>query len=186
MTITEGIEQRRSIRKYTEQEVEREKIEEVLRAALLAPSGKNRQPWKYLVYQSEEKEKLLDEMEKGLNREKHGEALLPESRHGLPSAFHTLLNTNAKSPFEEIKTDERLSEICDSLSIGASIQNMLLRATELGLGSLWIGNTCFAYTEIVEYLKTEDQLAGAVSLGYAAESPAARPRKDWKDVVEFR
>ena len=44
MTITEGIEQRRSIRKYTEQEVEREKIEEVLRAALLAPSGKNRQP----------------------------------------------------------------------------------------------------------------------------------------------
>ena len=69
MTITEGIEQRRSIRKYTEQEVEREKIEEVLRAALLAPSGKNRQPWKYLVYQSEEKEKLLDEMEKGLNRE---------------------------------------------------------------------------------------------------------------------
>ena len=180
MTITEGIEQRRSIRKYTEQEVEREKIEEVLRAALLAPSGKNRQPWKYLVYQSEEKEKL------------------PESRHGLPSAFHTLrimrqapvlivvLNTNAKSPFEEIKTDERLSEICDSLSIGASIQNMLLRATELGLGSLWIGNTCFAYTEIVEYLKTEDQLAGAVSLGYAAESPAARPRKDWEEVVEFR
>ena len=40
MTITEGIEQRRSIRKYTEQEVEKEKIEEVLRAALLAPSGK--------------------------------------------------------------------------------------------------------------------------------------------------
>lgn len=80
MTITECIEQRRSIRKYTEQEVEREKIEEVLRAALLAPSGKNRQPWKYLVYQSEEKEKLLDEMEKGLNREKHEEALLPESR----------------------------------------------------------------------------------------------------------
>ena len=33
MTITECIEQRRSIRKYTEQEVEREKIEEVLRAA---------------------------------------------------------------------------------------------------------------------------------------------------------
>ena len=198
MTVTECIEQRRSIRKYTEQEVEREKIEEVLRAALLAPSGKNRQPWKYLVYQGEEKEKLLEEMEKGLNREKHGEALLPESRHGLPSAFHTLrimrqapvlilvLNTNAKSPFEEIETDKRLSEICDSLSIGASIQNMLLRATELGLGSLWIGNTCFAYTEIVEYLKTEDQLAGAVSLGYAAESPAARPRKDWEEVVEFR
>ena len=78
------------------------------------------------------------------------------------------------------------SEICDSLSIGASIQNMLLRATELGLGSLWIGNTCFAYTEIVEYLKTEDQLVGSVSLGYAAESPAARPRKDWEEVVEFR
>ncbi|MCI5884310.1 MAG: nitroreductase family protein [Eubacterium sp.] len=197
MTIPECIEQRRSIRKYTDQEVEKEKIEEVLRAALLAPSGKNRQPWKYLVYQGEEKEKLLDKMEKGLNREKQGEALLPESRHGLPSAFHTLrimrqapvliivLNTNAKSPFEEIGTEKRFSEICDSLSIGASIQNMLLRATELGLGSLWIGNTCFAYTEIVDYLKTEDQLAGAVSLGYADESPAARPRKKWEEVVQF-
>lgn len=40
MTISECMEQRRSIRKYTDQEVEREKIEEVLRAALLAPSGK--------------------------------------------------------------------------------------------------------------------------------------------------
>lgn len=201
MTITECIEKRRSIRKYTDRPVEREKVETILKAGLAAPSGKNRQPWRYLVYQGDSKEKVLEEMEKGLNREKKGEALLPNSHSGLASAFHTLrimrnapvliiiLNTNAKSPFCQIDTEQRFSEICDSLSIGASVQNMLLQATELGLGTLWIGNTCFAYKELAEYLQLneqKEQLAGALSIGYADEEPGARPRKDWEDVVEFR
>lgn len=194
----DSIEKRRSIRKYKTDPIEKPVIEEIIRAGILAPSAKNRQPWKYIVYTKSSKEQLLDAMEKGLIREKSGKALLPESAFGLPDAFHTLqimraapviiiiLNENGRSPYEEINTDKRVSEICDSLSIGASVENMLLRATEVGLGTLWIANTCFAYDEMVEYIGTESQLIGAVALGIPDEEPVQRPRKPLKDVVEYR
>lgn len=66
------------------------------------------------------------------------------------------------------------------------MQNILLRATELGLGTLWIANTCFAYPELVDFLDTGDQLVGAISVGYPAEYPPARPRKQIEDILEFR
>lgn len=194
----DSIQKRRSIRKYEDRQIEKSVIEEIIKAGMLAPSAKNRQPWKYIVYCGSAKAELLDKMENGLVREESIEASLPLSKNGLPDAFHTLkimrqapaliiiLNTNGVSIFEKISVDERVTEICDSLSIGASVENMLLRATELGIGSLWIANTCFAYKELVEFIGTEKQLVGAVALGYADECPNARPRKELEDVVEFR
>ncbi|MDE5933141.1 MAG: nitroreductase family protein [Lachnospiraceae bacterium] len=194
----DSIQKRRSIRKYKDMQIDKSDIEKIVQAGILAPSAKNRQPWKYIVYCGDSKEKLLDKMESGLIREESGEASLPFSSNGLPDAFHTLkimrqapvlimiLNTNGVSIFEKIRVDERVTEICDSLSIGASVENMLLKATELGIGSLWIANTCFAYKELVEFIGTEKQLVGAVALGYADEFPNARPRKELEEVVEFR
>lgn len=190
--------QRKSIRKYKNEAVKREDIDRIIQAAILAPSAKNRQPWKYFVYTNEEKENLLNVMEQGLIRERDGEKMLPDSQKGLPDAFHTLKvmrkapvlivieNTNGKSPYMDINADERFTEICDSLSIGASVQNMLLTATELGYGTLWIANTCFAYNELTEYIGINGQLVGAVSLGMADEYPNPRPRKNINDIVEYR
>lgn len=192
------ITERRSIRKYKSQLVDKKIIDEIIKAGLLAPSAKNRQPWKFIVYKEKSKNELLDEMEKGFLRERDGNALLPDSKNGLADAFNTLkimreapvliviLNTNGGSPFTNINPDNRITEICDSLSIGAAVENMLLKATELGVGSLWIANTCFAYNELVDHIGTTYQLVGAISLGYANESPAARPRKCLEDVVEYR
>lgn len=82
--------------------------------------------------------RLLETMEEGLNEEQRDNRLLPKSAFGLPDAFNTLrimkeapvviivMNTNGQSPYEDIDADGRVMEICDSLSIGASIQNMLL------------------------------------------------------------
>lgn len=192
------IKERRSIRKYKPQLLEKETVDEIIKAGILAPSAKNRQPWKFIVYGGESKKELLAEMEKGLLRERDGEAILPNSKSGLADAFHTLkimkeapvlivlLNTNSASPFENIGVEERITEICDSLSIGAAVENMLLKATELGIGSLWIANTFFAYPELTDYIGTPYQLVGAVSLGYSDEAPAARPRKCLADVAEYR
>ena len=47
----DAVTERRSIRKYKEMPLDKEKINEIIRAALLAPSAKNRQPWKFIVYQ---------------------------------------------------------------------------------------------------------------------------------------
>ena len=64
------IENRRSIRKYKPDEIERKLIDEIIYSASLAPSAKNRQPWKFIVYQGKEKDKLFDVMLHVINSEK--------------------------------------------------------------------------------------------------------------------
>lgn len=189
---------RRSIRRYKQTEIPPETVNEILEAGRLAPSGKNRQPWRFLVYGGEPKRRLLETMEAGISREAGQEALLPESAHGLPDARNTLrimrgapllimvFNPHGKPPFDAITADERFAEIVDSLSIGAAIENMLLTAEAMGIGSLWIANTCFAYPELVSHMKITGQLIGAVALGYADEQPAQRPRKPLEELVEYR
>lgn len=192
------ITERRSIRKYTSDAVSADDVKAMIRAGILAPSAKNRQPWKYVVYTDTAKKDLLDVMERGLLRERDGEKLLPRSQNGLPDAFHTLKvmrkapvlimieNTNGRSPYVALDADDRVTEICDTLSIGASVQNILLTAAELGYGTLWVANTCFAYEELARHIGIKGQLVGAICLGVAGERPAPRPRKDLSEVLEFR
>ena len=63
---------------------------------------------------------------------------------------------------------------------------MSLAATDLGLGSLWICDTYFAYDELSEQLHTEGELFAALAIGYAAEAPFSRPRKSMEETVEWR
>lgn len=193
----EEIYTRRSIRKYKQDQVSEEILERILDAGRMAPSGKNKQPWRFLVYGGKKKAQLLEIMQKGLEREQKSKAMLPASGYGLPDAFHTLkimkkapiiimvVNPYGKNPFSGITADDRFTEIIDSLSVGASIQNMLLKAQALGLGTLWVGNTCFAYAELIECMGIEGQLMGAVALGYADEKPAVRPRKELAELVTY-
>ncbi len=189
---------RRSIRKYLDKQVSKELIEQIIEAGRVSPSAKNRQPWRYIVLGGESKLEFLESMWKGILREENECAMLPDSRNGLADAKNTwnimmqapvlivVLNDNGKNPFDAIDADSRFVEICDTLSIGASIENMLLKATELGLGTLWIANTCYAYKELTEYLESSQQLVGAIALGYADETPAPRPRKKIEEIVEYR
>ena len=192
------IENRRSIRKYKRHEISKEIIEDIIYSATLAPSAKNRQPWKFIVYQGEEKSKLVDVMHQGIKLEKITHKLMPEWAFAIPDAENTVrvmeeapcliavLNTNQKTPFDSIEDEKRIVEICDSLSIGAAIENMILTATSYGLGTLWIANTCFAYNELIDYIETDSQLTGIVAIGFANETPAKRPRKPVADIVEYR
>jgi nitroreductase len=70
-------------------------------------------------------------------------------------------------------------------SIGAAIQNMLLAAHELGVGSLWICDVFYAYRELTAWLGETHQMIAAVSLGYPAESPGPRPRKPVREVTTW-
>lgn len=196
--MIKAIDDRRSIRKYTPEEIPQEIIEEMIYAATLAPSAKNRQPWKFIVFNGAAKDELVQVMRQGIENEKETHALMPEWAFAIPDAENTVrvmdeapclivvLNTNGKTPFTAIDNEKRIVEICDSLSIGAAIENMILAATEHDLGTLWIANTCFAYDDIVEYLNTEDQLIGIVAVGHSAEAPAKRPRKRMTRIVEYR
>lgn len=123
--------------------------------------------------------------------------MLPGSAQGLPDAENTLrimreapiviliMNIYGTNPFGAVTAEERVAEIVNTLSIGAAVENMLLRAQELGIGTLWIANTFFAYRELVYYLETEYQLLGAVAAGYGEETPGPRPRKSLESMVEY-
>lgn len=196
--MNDSIYNRRSIRKYSDKKVPKEMIEQIIDAGRVAPSAKSRQPWKYVVLGGESKAAFLECMQKGIIREESECAFLPNSKNGILDAKNTykimvqapiliiILNINGGTPFVEIDTDSRFTEICDTLSIGASIENMLLKATEIGLGTLWIANTCYAYKELTTYLDTTQQLVGAIALGYADEEPPQRPRKQIEEIVEYR
>lgn len=192
-----AISERRSIRKYKDIPVPQDLIEEILQAGILAPSSKNRQPWRFVVVSGNAKTDMLSAMEQGLIREAKN-PMLPDSKQHLSAARHTLeimrqapvtifvLNTLGIDLSRAIGTEDRIYEICNAQSIGAAIQNMTITAAESGLGSLWICDTFFAYGELKAWLNTDGELFAALTIGYGDEHPGARPRKAMRDVVEWK
>lgn len=91
-------------------------------------------------------------------REENEKALLPNNKQHIDAAKHTIdimaeaptiifvLNLLGEDILFKLTPEERIHEICNIQSIGASIQNMLLTATEKGIGSLWICDIYFAYS----------------------------------------
>ena len=189
---------RRSIRKFSSVPIPEQDIAEIIKSGMKAPSSKNRQPWKYIVIQEEAKEEMLHVFWQGIKREECERPLLPRSRQHIAAAKHTVavmeeapvivfaVNTLGKNLFAELTFEERISEICNVQSVGASIQNMLLAAEEKGIGSLWICDIYFAYPELYQWLKCEGQLTAAVAFGYPEEKPGERARKNFEEVVEWR
>lgn len=192
-----AITDRRSIRKYRDTPVKRQVVEEILRAGMLAPSSKNRQPWRFIVAEGRAKAQSLAAMERGLEQKKK-QPLLPQSAQHLEAARHTLrimeqapvvifvVNPLGIGMNRSLTVEERVYELCNAQSIGAALENMSLTAFDLGLGSLWICDTYFAQEELMGWLGAEGELAAAMAVGYAAESPQARPRKKLEDAVEWR
>ena len=82
--------------------------------------------------------------------------------------------------------DQRVTEICTAQSVGAAIENMCLQATALGIGSLWICDSFFAQAELRAEAGGDSELYALLALGYAAEEPAARPRRALSEIAEWR
>lgn len=189
---------RRSIRKFIDKPISQKDITDIIQSGLKAPSSKNRQPWKYVVIQGNAKEEMLKVFYQGIEREENDSALLPQSKQYIASARYTIdimseaptiifvVNSLGKSIMAELTPEERVYEICNIQSISASIQNMLLAATEKGIGSLWICDIYFAYPELCKWLDSDGQLIAAIAFGYPNEFPDERPRKRIEDIVEWR
>ena len=107
---------RRSVRKYTEQKIEPEKVDRMLRAAMQAPSATNQQPWEFLVIDDKDTIVKLAEFSPYAK-------MLP----GAPLAMVILEKQGMRAP---LFTEQDL---------GAAVQNLMLQAVEDGLGSVWMG-----------------------------------------------
>lgn len=188
---------RRSIRKFKDLPVAPDLIKELVEAARLAPSGHNLQPWKFLSFTGDKKDRLLDVLEKGFKREKGEDKFLKSLSKGFPFATHTLrvlratpvvivvLCTDCKNLGEQMDVCDQNKMIISLMSVGAAIQNLLLEAVEKGLGTLWVGSHFYAYPEIKEFLGTDSLIASLIGVGYPDENPAPRPRKNIEDIFSF-
>lgn len=186
LDIKQAILDRRSIRSYQDRPIPREMIEELLELAIKAPSGKNRQPWRFVILESQKKDMLVTIMtDKIHSRKQQGLDIgsCETSIGAIQQASSVILVFNAFSNFEKDYNHYRL--LTDTQSIGAAIQTMILAAQDLGLGTLWICDIFYSEGEICSWLERNDELIAAVAIGYPNQYPYARPRKSWTEVTEW-
>ena len=189
MNTLEAIGARRSIRKFKAQPLSRELIETILETTIQAPSAKNVQPWRFVVVQGPKHDELVRIMQGKADKLKGmGEEIgsLEWTARAMAPAPATILVLNAAPPSSVPLEHYGDYDFVMLQSIGAAIQTMLLSAQELGLGSLWVCDVLYAKEEIMAWLgREDDRLVAAVTLGYADESPGARPRRPWTEVTEW-
>ena len=186
MNALQAIAQRRSIRRFKDTPIPDEVMEKILTAAIQAPSGKNAQPWRFVVIQEDERAEMVRIMRDAIERVREQGGDIGSSAwtaNIMEQAPVTVFVFNVNA--ENTPGREWTSNVVDVQSIGAAIQNMLLAAWELGIGSLWICDVFYAYAELCEWLGETREMIAAVSLGYADESPAARPRKPIDEVTRW-
>jgi len=188
MNTLEAIAARRSIRKFKDTPIPDDVLEKILTAGMQAPSGKNRQPWRFIVVKSDKRSEMIQIMRAGIAHTKtQGDD--PGSSEWTANVMEQapvtvfIFNPEGIRPWEKHSIGQMFDDVVDIQSIGAAIQNMLLAALDLGLGSLWICDVFYAYEELSKWLGESGEMIAAVSLGYPDESPAARSRKPYDVVV---
>ncbi len=189
---------RRSVRYFKPDPIRPEDLAEILRAGMWAPSPKNRQPWRFLVYSGTSKGKLLTVLADGIQKSARGEGLLATPDGYIENAKFTLramadapvtvivTNPLGRSVYADWSAAEKINELSNVQSIGAAAENMALAATALGIGSLWNGNIFYAYDELREFLAGKGEPVLAMSFGYAAkDNLRPLPRKQEEDVIVY-
>lgn len=180
MNTIEAINARRSIRRFKETAIERADIERVLDAGIRAPSGKNRQPWRFVVLEERARTHLADLVDSACEASRaQGEdtGSGPASAAIIRQAPVTVMVFATELP-DEWKPFEPTARRVDIQSIGAAIENMCLAAVDLGFGSLWVADVLYAEDAICEWLaQPEELMVAALSIGLPDESPEARSRR---------
>lgn len=185
MNLKESIINRRSIRKYKSTDVSKEIMEDIIDCARLAPSAKNRQPWKFLIVKDNIKNQIADMM---LEKEKSSKIILERKIYQANSSVKATAKVIKEAPILilVLKQYEDSWITGDLLSIGGAIEHICLRATDLELGSLWIRDIVYTQKEIAKLVGYEDmEVISAISIGYPNESPKQRPRKRLDEILEW-
>ena len=190
METLEAIATRRSNRRFKADPIPQDVLEKILNAAIMAPSGKNRQPWRFVVVREDKRGEMIRLMRQRLEKMKaRGENV--GSAEGTATVMEQapvtvfIFNTEGMHPWLTRSIEQMFQDVVNTQSIGAAIQNMLLAAQDMGLGSLWICDVFAAYEELGNWLGEKSQMIAAVSFGYADEAPQARPRKPIGEVTRW-
>ena len=190
MELIEVIKERRSTREFSIEPIKKELIEQIIDSARLAPSAKNRQNWLYIVVEKETKDKvaniMFEQHQENIEKLVSDGATLP---HRAASSVLNSIRVIKEAPILILafrKYDKDWTE-GDFLSMGASIENLCLRAADLELGTLWIRDVIFAREEITKYIADDSlELVSGIAVGYSTEWPYEKKKKELKDILIWK
>ena len=166
MDFFETVAARRSIRRYQNRPVEKEKLSRILEAARLAPSADNRQEWRFVVVQKRD------------TIEKLGDAVYRQTFVTKAPVIIACCAARSEYPL-------KCGHPAYAIDIGIAGDHITLAAAALGLGTCWIGD--FQEDRVREILNIPDsvRVVELLTLGYPDENPSPRPRKDLSEIIYY-
>jgi nitroreductase len=171
MNVQKAIEHRRAIRKWQNKQVNKKTIKEILNAARMAPSAKNTQSHRYLILNRKEIKKL----------ESHNVFKQPYL-YNAPSIMVCCADPKQYPKSTDVdETPEKYAYI--DLSIAAAF--MTLRATELGLGSVFVAWIYRNKLKQALGIPMDYLVPFVIPFGYPAEDPKPKPRKKLSELIIF-
>ena len=176
MDVMQAIKERRSVRHYKSDPVKQEDLLTVLEAARLAPSWANTQCWRFVVVrEAETKAKLAS----ALNPGNRATAAITEAPVVIAACAET-----GKSGFYrgEVMTDKGDWLMFD---VGIAMQNLVLAAHSLGLGTIHVGLADAKKAAEILGLPPGVVFVEMTPLGYPNEEPRVVPRKDLSEIVFY-
>jgi len=175
MNIDDVIKGRRSIRTYKNDEVKEDLIREIIEAATFAPSAKNSQSWRFTVLTGDSKNKFTDMYRSELDK----------STIDVGSSYGSCTMMEEAPVVIMVWNTNELGWTTEVHSVSAAIQNILLKAHSLGLGTCWIGDIFYTNEAIVDYFKKPWKLLATITVGWSDVKPGPRPRLSVDEVAEF-
>ncbi|NLH09037.1 MAG: nitroreductase family protein [Chloroflexi bacterium] len=189
---------RRSIRRFEPRPVPREVLLRLLDAATWAPSAHNRQPWRFVVLESEASKRLLaDTMAAQLAADLRADGVSEEaiakdtgrSRQRLTGAGALVVVCLTMADMDTYP-DERRQSFEHQMAVqgvAMAAQNLLLAAHAEGLGAVWMCAPLFCQAAVREALDLppDYEPQGVIALGYPAEE-RTRSREPLETRVVFR
>jgi nitroreductase len=164
MGILDTIRGRRSVRTFTDDDVTREQIDRLLEAARWAPSGGNLQPWVFVVVTS-------PEVKAELAAAAFGQKFVADA----PAVIGVAAAPPKNSPY-----GDRGCQLYCLQDTAAAVQNILLAARDMGLGTCWVG--AFDDDAVARGLRLKDDERPVALIPVGV--PAGEGRSDRKPLAE--
>ncbi len=175
--LLELMKERWTVRKFKDKEVSEEDLQMIIEAGRWAPSGGNRQPWELIVVRDEETRFQIAEI--------FSDAMGLKSRSERYVSPPVLIAVCVDKRVIQSYPDGMPAEFVVYASIGAMVQNMMLMATELGLGLSWGTQPQSVRDQLKDLLDIPDHLEipDILQLGYPGQDSHLSKRRDPDDFV---
>ena len=186
MELEQVLRDRRSIRKFTDQPVDRTLLDDLLRKALWAPSGMNSQPWKFVVLRGKALQRFLalsSGMAEDMNEPLKAQKFNDKMRSFIIGYFKNLGGAGTVVIGLSKGHGLSLENHANLVSAAAAFYNFLLLAHEAGLATCWMTGYLDVEKQILDSLGVQGyQLVGVTPVGYPDQGPPVPPRKQ-EDIV---